>query len=164
MSRTLSSPALAAIYAQETREVFLELLTITHAALPSPIRLVNNPTDVTSRGNVYIRFPFLMRFHADQNEEIPNAELQTDNVSQELLVALRAISGRAIVVAEMVLASSPDVVEYGPMTYKLIGFAGDATQLTLTLSYEPLTSEPYPSGIFNPTDWPGLFNAVARHA
>lgn len=164
MSRTLSSPALAAIYAPETREVFLELLTVTHDALPAPIRLVRNPTDITSRGNVYTRFPFLIRFHADQDSEIPNAELQTDNASQELLVALRTITGRAIVVAEMVLASSPDIVEYGPMTYKLIGFSGDAAQLTLTLSYEPLTSEPYPSGIFNPADWPGLFNAVARHA
>lgn len=159
----MSSPALAAIYAQETAEVFLQLLTITHGSLASPVRLVNNPAAVTSRGQVYSPFPFLMRFHADQDSEIPNAELQTDNVSQELFVSLATITGQATVTAEIVLASSPDTVEYGPMTYKLIGYTGDAAQLTLRLAYEPLTSEPYPAGIFNPVDWPAIFGAVVRH-
>lgn len=163
MSRTLSSPALAAIYAQETGEAFLQLLTISHSAIATPVRLVNNPSDVTSRGDTYTAFPFLMRFHTDQDSEIPNAELQTDNVSQEIFIALAAITGQATVVAEVVLASSPNTVEYGPMTYKLIGYSGDAAQLTLRLAYEPLTSETYPAGIFNPVDWPGLFQAVVRN-
>ena len=58
MPRTLSNTARRALYAQETGEVFLLLLVISHPSLPAPIRVVNNSEDVVSGGFTYQRFPF----------------------------------------------------------------------------------------------------------
>jgi len=50
MPRSISSTAQAAINAQETDEIFLILLTISHDDLAEPIRVVSNNENITSNG------------------------------------------------------------------------------------------------------------------
>ena len=60
MSRTLSQAARQAINAEATEQVFLLLLTIDHEDLAEPIRVVNNTETITSRGELYVAYPFVV--------------------------------------------------------------------------------------------------------
>ena len=52
MARDVSLTARQAIYAQETDEAFIVLLTIDHAELSDPIRVANYDVNVVSRGSL----------------------------------------------------------------------------------------------------------------
>lgn len=162
MSRTLSTPARAALYAPETGKVFLTLLTIDHDDMAWPVRLGDNLTDITSRGNVYTAFPFVTSIPPDADGELPQVDLVCDNVTRDLITTVRSIATPASVTIEVVIADTPDTVEVGPYLFDIMSATYDALQIRFSLLYEPLMQEPFPVGIFSPTLFPALFNAVDR--
>ena len=48
MARSVSATFEAAVYAQQTAEVFHIILAVSHADMSETLRLVNNTEDVTS--------------------------------------------------------------------------------------------------------------------
>jgi hypothetical protein len=58
---------------------------------------------------------------------------------------------------ELVLASSPDVVEVSFPGFLMSGISYNANQVTAELSVETLTLEPFPANTFTPSYFPGLF-------
>lgn len=157
----LSSPALEAIYAPRTAKVFLELLTITHADLASTIRLVNDRVDIVSRSNTYTAFPFECRLVPDRDGELPQAEISCDNVSRTLIQQIRTLEAPPQISVEVILADTPDTIEMGPYEFTVTQAVYDAATITLSLAFENILAEPYPSGIFSPANFAGLFQAVA---
>lgn len=162
MSRSISASARSALYAQETAAVFLNLLTIDHADLPSPIRLVDNTQDVTAGADTYTAFPFVLELPADQEGEVPRATLTIDNVSQELTAEVRSISSPFTVELSVVMASSPSTVEAGPFSFTSTSVEYDVQRMTFTLAYENLLQEPFPATTYAPSNYPNLFKAVDR--
>lgn len=160
MSRDVSATARAALYAPQTSEVLLTLLTIDHDDMPSPVRFVDNLEDVTSRGDTYTAFPFRAVLPADVEGELPQVEVVVDNVTRELVAEIRSIATPASVTLEIILASDPDTVEAGPWHLEVVAATYTATEIRLTLTAEALMSEPYPVGLFTPTRFPMLFQAV----
>lgn len=158
MSRSLSTTARAAIYAQETGEVFLLLLTIDHDDLDSPIRVVDNTEDVTSRGDTYVAFPFDIALPDESPDSISAVRLTIDNVDRQVVDALRSISTPATVTLEVVLASDPDTVEAGPFDLSLRSADYTAEVVTAELVYEDVLNEPFPGGRFIPSDYQALFS------
>ena len=55
---TLSNEARSSMFSEETSDGLLVLLTIDHAGITAPIRLVNNNVDIKSRGEDFLAFPF----------------------------------------------------------------------------------------------------------
>jgi hypothetical protein len=156
--RPLSSTARASIFAQETAEVWLFLLTITHPQLDQTLRFVNNLTDIVSRGQTYLGGPFELVLPDEVDEDQPpRVSISIDNVDRTIVEALRSISGAPAITLEIILASSPDTVEAGPFDFTLRDATGDAVAVTGTLAFEDLLSEPYPAGTFSPANFPGLF-------
>lgn len=162
MSRTISTTARAALYGQETAQVFLNLLTISHADLPASILLADNSKDVTVGANTYLAFPFLLELPADQEGETPRATLTIDNVSQQLLAQVRTITTPFDISLSVVLASSPSTVEAGPFSFRPTDVAYDVQRMTFSLAYEQLLQEPFPATTYAPTNYPNLFRAVDR--
>ena len=158
--RDLSNPALAAIYSQETSAVFLELLTIDHPDLSQPIRLCTDVIDHVSRGNTYTAFPCQVVLPPDQDGELPTVDLVVENVTRALVDGLRSISTPATITIETVLASSPDVVEVGPLTCACRASQWSRDTVRLSLSFQPIAAEPFPAGVYSPSLFPGLFRAV----
>ena len=72
MPRTVSLSAMQGAMAQETDEVYLILLDIDHADLPSTLRFVNNDSDVTSNSNLYTAFPFEATMPDDKDDNSNN--------------------------------------------------------------------------------------------
>lgn len=157
MPRTLSSPAKAAIFAQETGEVFLHLITISHALLVPSLRFVDNHVDITSRGNVYLGWPFEITLPAERDDAVPNVQIQIDNVDRRIIEGIRRLTSAPQITLEIILASSPDTVEAGPFDMKLRTIEYNALTITGTLAPEDVLAEPYPPFAYTPQYFPGLF-------
>lgn len=157
MARTLSGPAVRAVMAQDTAEVFLLLLTIAHATLADDIRLVCNTVDIVSRGQTYIGLPFEITLPSEQEDRVPQMRLRVDNVNREIVQAVRTMTSPATVTVEVILASSLDTVEASFAGFTLRAVTYDALVVEGTLALEDVLSEPYPEGTFTPNLFPAIF-------
>ena len=156
MARTLSSAATASIHAQETGEVWLVLLTISHSTLATPIRVVNNNEDITSRGNIYQAFPFEIVLPGQDPDSIPKATLRFDNVDRTAIATIRGVEAPPSVTIEVILASQPDTVEISFPNLALRNVKYDASVIEGELLFENLFSEPI-TLTMTPSRFPGLF-------
>lgn len=157
--RSISTDGRAALYASQTDDVWLQLLTIEHDDIVTPIRLVNNTEDVISRGDTYAAFPFELSLPATAQESV---ELTVDNVTRELVEEVRSIDTPLTITMEIVRAADPDTVEAGPFEYQSRSVEYDVQRMRFTLAYEPILQEPFPAYTYTPIDYPGLFQAVDR--
>jgi hypothetical protein len=157
LSRPLSLAAKQSLFAQETDVVWLVLLTIEHSDWATPIRIVNNYEDITSRGNLFLGCPFMVDFPEDSEDRPPQVSLQIDNVDRSIMLELRALESNPTITLELITSANYDTVEIGPMEFSVKTVEYDALKITGSLSYEPVLYESYPSGRFTPGDWPGLF-------
>lgn len=154
--RTLTSTAVSSIHAQETGEVWLVLLTISHSTLATPIRVVNNNEDITSRGNLYQAFPFEIVLPGQDPDSLPKAMLRFDNVDRTAITTIRSVEGPPNVTIEVILASQPDTVEISFPNLTLRNVKYDASIIEGELLFENLFSEPITYSM-TPSRFPGLF-------
>ena len=157
--RTISANGRAALYAAQTDDVWLQLLTIEHASIGTPIRLVANTEAITSRSESYLAFPFEIVLPSTGQESV---QLIVDNVSRELIDEVRSIDTPLDITLEVVRAAAPDTVEAGPFEFQSRAVEYDVQSMRFTLAYEPLLQEPFPAYTYTPIDYPGLFQAVDR--
>lgn len=167
MSRTLSLTLRRAMNAQETGEVPVVLLTISHPSFPDIARLSSDPTTrlseaplkygTVSRGQTFIFAPFSTALPDDVDQRAPTARFMIENVSRDLVETIRSVSTPATASIELVLASSPDDVEMEFPAFDIRSANYNANIMTLELSIDALTDEPYPAGNFDPSAFPGLF-------
>lgn len=151
----LSSAAIASMHAEDTDEVWLVLLTISHDDLDAPIRVVNNTEDIVSDGLTYIALPFELEL-PDQGERPGEARIRIDNVNRAIVEAVRTIQAPPNVAFKIILASQPDVIEYEHSGLTLRDVTYDVASVQGYLRYEDLTSEPVADTI-TPSRFPGLF-------
>ncbi len=156
--RSLSATAVAALMGSSTGEIFLALLTIDHADLSVPFRLVNNTEDVTSGGDLYTAYPFEIKFPTEDGDTISSVNIQLDNVDQLLIPTIRSLQSEPSVQVEIILASSPDTIEAGPWEYLMRGARYNSQGITAELTFEPILQEAFPKDIMSPKVFPGLFN------
>lgn len=157
MSRSVSAGFKEAVFAQETGEVFLILVTITHTDLPDPIRVVNNSENINSRGQTFIAYPFEITLPTDTENGNPRATLKIDNVDREIVRAVRTIQTAPTVTLEIVMASDPDVVEIEFPDFQLQDVNYNSLTVEGTLGLEQFLAEPFPGDLFSPANFPGLF-------
>jgi hypothetical protein len=146
-----------AVHAQETDEVFLVLVTIEHPELQQIIRVSSDAVHTVSRGETYLAIPFDLQLPEDGEDRPPRARLTIDNVSREIVLALRQIQAAPTVTMEVVRASEPDLVEASFPFFRLQDVRYDALVVEGELGVEDLTSEPFPAARFVPSLFPGLF-------
>jgi hypothetical protein len=156
MSRTLSSRAIESGNAPQTDEVWLVLLTISHADIPEPIRVVNNNENVTSRGHEFIAFPFDISLPGEDPDMPSKARLRIDNLDRRVVNTIRAITSPPNVTLEVILASDPNTVEisFEGLTMREVEY--DVQAVTGDLVYESIYTEPVTSTM-TPSRFPGLF-------
>lgn len=144
------------MFAQHGSEVWLELLTLMHPGMTT-VRVVNNTESIASRGEVFQGFPFQVKLPQDAADRMSTATLTISNVDRSLIDEIRSLTGNPKVKFEVISATRPDDVEFGPLEFELAVAAWDAHTITGTLTYEPVTQQPFPAGVFDPQRFPGLF-------
>jgi len=158
MSRTLDQNSLEAILASQTDKVFLFLLTIDHADLVAPIRVVNNSQDIVSDGETFVRFPFRISLPVEREDSPARMKLEIDNVDRQIVQAVRSAAGEAITATvQVVRADAPDDILFELPDFDLKNVEYNSFSVTADLTLEDFTQEPYPANVFAPADFPALF-------
>lgn len=157
MSRSLSQLARQALFAPETGEAFLVLLTISHPGLEQPIRITSDAVDTQSRGLGFIAFPFDIVIPDDTEGASPRARVTIDNIDRTIVAAVRSMNAPATVLIEIVRAADADTVEAAFPDFRLINVSYDARTVSGDLAIEDFTAEPWPASRFSPAGFPGLF-------
>ncbi|WP_130617990.1 DUF1833 family protein [Dyella amyloliquefaciens] len=154
---TISVTALQAMLAQETAEVFLVCVTITHPDIDTQ-RLVNNTEVVSRAAGDYLPCPMNLALPDQTEDQVPEVNIVIDNVDREVLRQIRLIRGVPQVTLEVILASSPDTVEAGPFDFSLKSTNYDVLSINGTLGYDDdILNQQVPAQTYTPVNSPGLF-------
>jgi len=155
------------MFAQESGEVLIFLLTISHASLTTPIRLTTDPTErkstdplvyrTMSRGEEFLYAGVDITIPDEQDRSPPASKLTVENVTRGLVPLARSIATPPSIKIEVVAASDLDTVEMTWPALDMSNLQYDAGQLVFDLTMDSLVTEPYPSGSFNPASFRGLF-------
>lgn len=166
MSRNLSNAAKQAMYAQQTSEAFIALLTIDHENFEQPIRVASDSYEVLpdagvrgvlSRGDEYIYLPFTIELPQEDDSGVTQARISVDNISREIVAAVRTATSSLTVKLEIVLSSDVDSVEVSVDDFKLERVTYDVFTVSGTISLEYFELEPFPKARFTPSSFPGIF-------
>lgn len=158
MPREVSLTALQAMLSQQTGEVFLVCLKISHDELASPLRFVNNTEPIIRADGEYLPAAFEFRLPDDSEDNVPTAEISIDNVDRKIIESVRGLKKAPELEVNIVLASSPNTVEVGPVEFKLKEFRYDAQTISATLGYEEdFLNQGFPKYKFSPQRAKGLF-------
>lgn len=153
MPRDLSLAAMQALLAQQTGEQFCTCITIRHDDLEEPLRYVADHVALVRDAGTFIPLPFEIALPADQEDQIPTAQLVIDNIGRQLTATLRSIAIPPTVTLEVVLRSSPNIVEVGPIDFRLNVAEYDAIAVTGTLGFEfDVLNTVWPGDNFDPTN------------
>lgn len=157
MSRPLSTTFKQAMTSSATDDGAIVLLMISHDDLAETLRFTNNNEDVVSRGNTYLRFPFLFTLPDDYESRPPSARLVIDNIDRRIIEAVRSLSSPPTVTAEVVALSDLETVELGPIEFQLRDVTADALTVEGTLAFEPVLEDAWPATRMTPATTPGIF-------
>lgn len=167
MSRTLSLNARQAMFSQETDEVPILLLTITHPTTADIIRLSTDPTTrissaplvygTVSRSKTFLYVGMQATLPDEKDKAPPMAQFRVSNVDRSIIPLIRSIYSPAQVLMELVLASALDDVEVEYPVLEIVSVDYAADVITFTLAMDALTSERFPGGSFDPAGFGGLF-------
>lgn len=165
--RVLSLNFREALFNQESGEVPIFLLTITHPDLDDPIYLTTDATErlgtdpltygTVSRGITFLYAGIDVTIPDEQDKSPPASKLTIANVTRDLVPLARSVNSPPSVKIEAVLASAPDDVEMNWPALDMSNLTYDAAALQFDLTMDALVTEPYPSGTFSPAYFPGLF-------
>lgn len=144
-------------FAQETDEVWMVLLTLSHPSLAQAIRVVDNTVPIVSRGAEFQDFPFGLDPPGEHEDAPGMARLWIDNVSREIGQTIRSIQTPVQALIEVVRAADADTVERAWPDFWLRNVRWNAGRVTGDLTLEDFTTEPYPAGTFTPASFPALF-------
>lgn len=145
------------MFAQQSEDPFLVLLTLSHPSFPSSIYLVNNTENIVSNGNTFLAFPMKIVLPRDDGETTREVNIEFDNVSLELIDELRTVTDFIDVKLEMVLASDPDFVQMSIEELKIQSVSYNKSRVSARLFMDSFLNTELTSEKYSPTNYPGLF-------
>lgn len=153
-------------YAQETDSVFIVLLTFTSDELAEDIRICSDPKQtlpvanvlgVVSNGEEYLFAPFDIRLPRDDKTGVISAKLTIDNIDRSVIGYLRSVTRPVTLKIDVVLSGDVDYIERTFQGFELSSVQYDAYTIEASLTLNYWDNEPFPSGRFTPSGFPGLF-------
>ena len=174
MSRltTMSANALKALFDIESSDTLITLLTIKQnpdIGVYSDILLTDTAVNrisedaneviygVTSNGLNYTYLPLEIVLPNDDANTAPKCQLTIHDVTRYLIPSIRTLTGPPEVALQLVLYSTPNVVEISYTGFKLTNISYNANTITGDLTIPSLEIEPFPAHSFTPAYFPGLF-------
>jgi hypothetical protein len=166
---SLSSNALATLFAQESTTPIIVLLTISGTGIATPVRLCDQFLErlsetseevvygLTSNGNDFYYLPFNLSLPTEEFANAPRCTLTLNDVTRYLIPTIRNISTPPSVQIDIILASDPDTVEITFGGFVMTNIRYNANSITADLVIESLEIEPFPAHSFTPSYFPGLF-------
>lgn len=156
--RNFSAAARENLLATSADEPFLVLLEITHADLAVPVRVVNDTQNMTSNGIEYIGCPFNVTLPDDVAGQMPQAQLEVDNIGRDLTQWLEYSRGGqgARCRIMQVMRSDPNAIEFD-MTLDLTNMKITNETVSGSLGFENMLNRTGTIPTFTPQNAPGLW-------
>lgn len=171
MPRGIPPSVLRDLNRQETEELLLVFMTITHPTLTDVIRVVSDPRYFKLDDEIHIGFRFDIRLMTD-NEAAPFSQLTIQNVDRRIPVALLDVNQPARIHIQVIAGSefnldenpcteiggpgSAERVYNAPLLY-LTEVEADAMQITARIVSWDYTQELWPGMMATKDRFPGLF-------
>lgn len=155
MPRIISLTAREAFNAQQSSEHLVVLVEFNYGTA-DVVRLSSHPTVRLSddplrygtrhQGNEY-EFVLMSAVLPDDQEgaTASSTALQFENVADDMAAIVRAVSQPVDVRMILVLASNPDTIEEEYTDLKTLRATYDASSISVEISRDPVTSEPWPA-------------------
>lgn len=156
---SLSQGALQAVLSSATEKVFLECLTISHSEMVT-LFLVNDSQNLIRQEGIFQHFPFKISAATQTQDRPPAIDITADAVDQRIVQELRKLAGsreRASIKYEIVLANTPDQVEFGPVDFEFDSLSGNSsTQIKVKASFlKGALNDAFPALQFAPSNVAG---------
>lgn len=114
--------------------------------------------DSLASGYPYFAYPFTLTLPDDRDDQINTSQLAIDNVDRSIVKTIRSLTSPPTVAVKIVLASTPDVIEAGPIPFTLTGARWDALTVEGDLGFvDELLGQGYPAHAMTPQLFPGIF-------
>lgn len=184
MSRlsSMSPAALKAVFSPESDENLIMLITIYNPenesqvlyrladgfvddpANPGKALRLSTTTDtqvvygVVSGGHEYTFLPIEVTLPNEDESQAPRCSLTMHDVTQYLVPFIRTqLTGPAKVDLNLVLSSTPNVIEAAFSGFLITNVSYNASTVTAELTMVNYDREPFPQHSFSPLYFPGLF-------
>lgn len=155
-------------YSQESDIAVIILLTINTEDSDEKLYICNVPVEkfsdlgeniygCVSNGNRFIFLPFEITLPQDDKTGAVSAKLTIDNVDRNIIPYIRSSIKPVNMKIQLVLSSNLDNIEVEYDNFKLKNVSYDGFKISGDVSIEYLELEPFPSGRFTPSGFPGLF-------
>lgn len=158
MSLQTNGATLGTLYAQESDEAFLVLLTVRHVDLAQPIRLTSDGIATVRSDGTYHPFPFRITLPRQTDAQDAGATLEADIVDRQIIAMLRAMDTAPAIDIEVIAAGDPEVpiVRYPGLKWEI----GDYNELTVSgqLKLDDFADEPL-TAAFTPSRFQALFRS-----
>lgn len=148
---------LQAVYAQHTEAALIVGLLIEHTDLSEPICVCNNSESIRFDPYVFIAYPFTVSLPNDTVDTPRSATITIDNVDSSIGQTIQELSSPPAIT--FYIFTVIDNVAYAEVTYPgflFTSISGDSNTIQGTISVESFFNEPFPSGSFTPTRFPGI--------
>lgn len=168
MSRVIDVGVRAELEAADSVDALLAFLTITHALLPQPIRVVSDVMDYEIDGETFVGMPFEFGILSD-NDGPPMTELRVQNIDARIGRALLGLNERAQVSLEIRSSADFDLTQDprveipgGSIVYAFAGFdlidvTGTVQDISGRIMLRDYSQEPWPGVRCTQSRFPGLF-------
>jgi len=168
--RLLSLNARQSLDSGSSENVETVLVMITHPDLDVPVRISTDSTErisadpltygtrstwQTADGSPFYFCMIDALLPDDKDKGTPQARLVFSAIDNDFAAALRGTLTPATVDLAVVWSNSPDLVEQEYRGFLLVSASGDASAVTLTVTLEPITNEPWPAGRMTQGQFPG---------
>lgn len=173
MSRlsTLSPEAIKQLYSTDSDSSLVTLLTVYDIDNITPIitladnylqRLSETDEEITygvrSRGRDYIFLPISISLPSEEQNGSPaRCQIVMKDVTRYITPIIRTLTSPPKIKIELVLSSTPDLVEISYEELFISNFQYNSEQVSADLSSVELEREPFPAYSFTPQFFPGLF-------
>ena len=169
--REIGLDALRSMYALSADEYPIILITISREGTEEDINISSDPTvriseDPIGYGTVssvsgaeltYAYFPFEITLPQDDGSSVPKMRLVVPNISAEIGWWLRSSLVTPVATVTIVSSGDLDTALATFPDFDMPNFNAGTMQVQGELSLSNLEREPFPSGMFNPAFFPGLF-------
>jgi hypothetical protein len=131
------------------------LVTIDHETFAAPLRLVNQPFNIVSRGNTFLRSGFVIELPTSSNN-VPTGKARVWNVRRYISRLIENLQTSPTFLIEIVVPSDLDtVIDYADLL-ELSRATANPEVIEGTLTQRVYIDEPLPSGRMTEQYFPWL--------
>lgn len=147
-----------AITAQETPEVPVVLVTITHASFSEPLRWCTGGEDIVSNTIPFTARAMQVALPGEGDAGARRARIIVDNIEQDAVAELRSVQmGRPQVKLEVILAAYPDDVELTWPGLRVVASRPGVDSIELEITPRDDGEEEWPVQSYSQGRFPGLY-------